>query len=299
MRATGKEIIEQAFALLGTFAPGERVEDRLIKQGVFHANAQLESLALESQYIPGETIQVLRLRRGVSEYWLGPEFTQAGTPDAPVAPFGLRTSGVPEEVVRAALVVTDVNGEVTQFDNDAGVVNFRVPANDSEAAHARGAYNARVPGEYWLILHDGTSGPGPGPVRPPGRTIPAAEPDDQRSFVRGSRKLEVLPAPAVDVDIRLYLRVPEINVIVEAFFYEFPPGVGRVLLTQIASALATVHGVDPDTRRAVEDRAAQALASYTRKNARFRRPLAHLPRKWLGTVSDDGTAFEIREVPDR
>lgn len=288
MRLTGKQVIEQSLALLGSYAPGELAEERLVDQGLLHANAQLESLALESQYIPGETIQTLQMRAGVGEYWLGPEFRMSGTPDAPVPPYGLRTSGVPDRVVRAAV-------EAGRLDAPGPPV-FYVARNAEQFAYER-ARPALVPGTFWLFMGDGASGPGPGVVEP--RQIPTAEPDDPRSFVRGSRKLEVLPAPGADVEVRLYLRVPEITLIERDHFYEFPMGVGQVLMTQIAASLATVYGVDPDTRRAVEERANHALSRYKRKNARFRRNVANLPRKWLGTVSDDERSFETREVYDR
>ena len=297
MRLTGRKVIEEALALLGSHAPGEQAEDRLIDQAVVHANAQLESLALDSQYIPGETAQVIMFRKGVSDYWLGPEFVRSGTPDAPVAPFGLLTSGIPEMVVRARPAVLDADGDPTQLDSE-GSQRYLVPGNDDEAASIREALSSgAIPGVSWLILHDGASGPGPGPVSPPSRSqIPPPEAEREvRSFVRGNKRLEVLPAPAADVAVRLYLKIPEITLIARDNFYEFPQGVGQVLLTQIASALATVYGIDPDTRGAIEQRANIALDRYKGKNARFRRTVAHLPRRWLGTVSEDGGSFEVNE----
>lgn len=278
MRVRGRQILEDAFALLGTFAPGGQIENRLIDQAIRFANSKIEELNQRSSTLPGVAIQDLETRADETEYWIGPTADMQSPP-------GLKTSGAPD-FIEAAVRVSAVGG--------VPISGLPVPVIARSAAEWVVASNRQPPtSSLTLYLR---SGPG-------GSDLDQA-PNDGRSYADGNRKLEIYPGYTGFV--RLYMRVPEIQTLGDSRtamdamgLFDLPPGVHRTLTTNIAASLTTVFGCDPQTAEDIKAQAAAAAGEQQRKNLRGRRPAAHLPLKWLGTVSGDGGEFEVRGVIDR
>ena len=244
----GDRIIEDAFALLGAFAPGTNIEDALLAQGIRFANSKIEELYENAAAIPGVTIQDLAAKAGQSEYWVGPT-------GAAQTPPGLRTSGELQSVVRATLPSGDTEDPRVEvvYDLDRWI-------------EVKRGYSTLCA----LYLHDGSGS----------ELVGAA-----RSALQGNRKLEVFPAPRSDFLIRLYMRVPEIQSIDKDTIYDLPPGVHRLLTTNIAEALVPVFGADAQTSQEIRANAGMASAEYQKKNLRGSRGVAELDSRWVTSVA--------------
>lgn len=255
MLIRGDKIMEDAFALIGAYSPGTKIEDEVMTQGLRFANSKIEELNQRSSQFPGTTIQDLELTADRDHYWLGPT---AGTPMLP----GLKTSGAPD-VLESAAFVTEIGGDPLAFPRSILIAENAVSWGES-----RGLADLVL----WL-----RTGPG----------IAAVDQmqEDSRAYADGNRKLEVFPAASGF--LRLYMRVPEVQFIAETTVYDLPPGVHRTLTTNIADALTTVFGADAQTVQDLHAQAAAAAGAQQKKNLRGRRPAAHLPDRWITTVSDD------------
>ena len=253
MRASGKEIVEDALGLLGVVAPGEPAEERLIAQALRFAESKIEELYSNAAAIPGVTIQDLAVVSGQSEYWLGP------TGDAQTPP-GLKTSGAPSAIVDAAAAAGGVEFPSVELVEDLD--RWR------EVKRGRAIRLA-------LYLHGGSGGSGVAPGN-----LGGAE-----SYRAGNRRLEVFPAPRSGFTLRLYMRVPEIQSIDRDTVYDLPPGVHRLLTTNIADALLSVHGADPSTEQTIRNNAGMASAEYQKKNLRGSRGAAYLDPRWVTSVA--------------
>ena len=262
MQLKGIDIINQAFAKLGAFAPGQEVPEAYIAQAELHGTARLESLSLDSQYIPGTTIQLMEFREGVSDYWIGPSANTI-TPGAPLRdPAGLRTSGPPDALLRAT----------SESEVPGSFPRFRIAEGAGEWALFRRQVAAGATGACYLYLHTGSGG---------------AETGEARSYREDNRRLEIVPVPTADFSARLYLKVAGIMRLGRDVDYDLDPGLGELVITQTASALAPVYSVDPDTRNEVGQQASMALDRVKRKNARYRSHGAksHLPPRWTTSVA--------------
>ena len=252
MRISGLQIIQQAFAQFGAWAPeppvddpaggvdtlaGEQLEPGMIEQAEILITAKLEELATSGRFVPGVTVVEHPMTAGKAAYLIGSspnaDWTVASTP-------------------HAMQFFTIIDGDGTEHSG--------VAVQDAKT--------------WQQVLESINVPPRPRYVFSPG----SGQEHEARPFT-------FWPTPQAAFTVRLFLWLPTITAIDADTDYDLPNGAAQVILMQSAAALAPVYGTDPDSRSAIEVRANIALNKYQQRNNRYRKRLARLPRRWLTRVS--------------